>query len=117
LALAVPLSRFTSRVGGGSAFFVRLLTIFMRYLAYAMLISGFVWICFDEFIKIGPIQRGVVTEIYGKLPNQPTFKLQEVQQVVSDTIQAYGRLIPSFYIGAFLMLGGGIVLDFTRRRK
>jgi hypothetical protein len=25
LALAVPLSRFTSRVGGGSAFFVRLL--------------------------------------------------------------------------------------------
>ena len=26
MALAVPLSRFTSRVGGGSAFFVRLLT-------------------------------------------------------------------------------------------
>src|SRR5208282_5522405 len=28
LALAVPLSRFTSQVGGGSAFFVRLLTRF-----------------------------------------------------------------------------------------
>src|SRR5271157_5875792 len=27
LALAVPLSRFTSRVGGGSAFYVRLLMI------------------------------------------------------------------------------------------
>ena len=30
MALAVPLSRFTSRVGGGSAFFVR--RHFMRYL-------------------------------------------------------------------------------------
>jgi len=31
LALAVPLSRFTSRVGGGSAFFVRLHKHAMRY--------------------------------------------------------------------------------------
>ena len=30
MALAVPLSRFTSRVGGGSAFFVRPLRDFMR---------------------------------------------------------------------------------------
>jgi hypothetical protein len=82
-----------------------------------MLISGFVWICFDEFIKIGPIQREVAMEIYGELPKQPTFKVEEVQQVVSDTIQAYGRLIPSFYIGAFLLLGGGILLDRAGRRK
>ena len=88
----------------------------MRYLAYAMLITGFFWICIDQF-KIGPIQRKVAMEIYGKLPRQTTFKPKEVQQVVSDTIQAYGRLIPSFYIGAFLMLGGGMVLDIAKRRK
>jgi hypothetical protein len=29
LALSVPLSRFTPRVGGGSAFFVRPLTLFL----------------------------------------------------------------------------------------
>jgi hypothetical protein len=89
----------------------------MRYLAYAMLISGFVWICFDEFIKIGPIQREVVTEVYDKIPKRQTFTTEEVQQAVSDTIQTYGSLIPSFYIGALLMLAGGIILDFARRRK
>ena len=35
LALAVPLSRFTSRVGGGSAFFVRLLDVMIiRYISF-----------------------------------------------------------------------------------
>jgi hypothetical protein len=34
LALSVPLSRFTSRVGGGSAFFVRRLAHFMRISHY-----------------------------------------------------------------------------------
>jgi hypothetical protein len=31
LALAVPLSRFTSQVAGGSAFYVRLLELFMIF--------------------------------------------------------------------------------------
>jgi hypothetical protein len=89
----------------------------MRILAYAMLISGFIWICFDEFIKIGPVQREVFTKIDDKLSQQQTFTLREVRGTVSDTIQTYGHLLPSFYIGAFLMLGGGIVLDIAGRRK
>ena len=89
----------------------------MRYIAYAMLISGFVWICFDEFIKIGPIQREVVMATYDKIPKQESYKLQDVQQAVSDAVLKYGSLIPSFYIGALLMLGGGIVLDVAGRRK
>jgi hypothetical protein len=89
---------------------------FMRYLAYAMMLAGFFWVCFDQF-KIGPIQREVAMEVYGKLPKQQTFTSEEVQQAVSGTIQTYGRLIPSFYIGAFLMLGGGMILDFARTRK
>jgi hypothetical protein len=45
LALAVPLSRFTSRVGGGSAFFVRLHYTFMKklipyILAYLIVATG-----------------------------------------------------------------------------
>jgi hypothetical protein len=82
-----------------------------------MLISGFIWICFDEFIKIGPIQREVWTESISKIPKQQSYKLEDVEQSVSDTIQIYGQLIPSFYIGAFLMLGGGIALDKLGRRN
>ena len=37
MALAVPLSRFTSRVGGGSAFFVRQHYAFMSYIADTLL--------------------------------------------------------------------------------
>ena len=89
----------------------------MRILAYAMLISGFVWVCFDEFIKIGPVQREVWTESTSKIPKQQSYKLEDVEQSVSNTIQIYGHLLPSFYIGALLMLGGGIVLDVAGRRK
>jgi hypothetical protein len=37
LALAVPLSRFTSQVGGGSAFFVRPLTLYPNMIAWMLI--------------------------------------------------------------------------------
>ena len=40
MALAVPLSRFTSRVGGGSAFFVRRIQIMRVCLLFLMLLAG-----------------------------------------------------------------------------
>jgi hypothetical protein len=45
LALSVPLSRFTSRVGGGSAFYVRRLftPLGMRTLTFIVALSGVAW--------------------------------------------------------------------------
>src|ERR1035438_8175780 len=51
LALAVPLSRFTSRVGGGSAFFVR------RFMRTTMLVT--LW------FKILAIAAGIVCTLFG----------------------------------------------------
>jgi hypothetical protein len=88
----------------------------MRYLAYAMLISGFIWICFDQF-ALGPIQRAVMMASYDKIPKQQSYTHEDIQKAVSDTVHLFARLYPSFYIGGLLMLGGGVVLDFARRRK
>ena len=61
MALAVPLSRFTSHVGGGSAFFVRHHYAFMKYtlyifaLATSLLLAG----CSDSDSPM-PLDSGTV---------------------------------------------------------
>ena len=58
MALAVPLSRFTPRVGGGSAFFVRLLRAFMtiRYQTWRRVtrVGSIVVIPFVLFLFLRP---------------------------------------------------------------
>ena len=49
LALAVPLSRFTPRVGGGSAFYVRRLREKSRLMRRYMNFCQFFWICLSSF--------------------------------------------------------------------
>ena len=90
----------------------------MRYLAYAMLISGFVWICFGQ-LSIYPIARAVTLKAYGDIPipPQPYFKKEDVQKAIRDSVYDFDKHVPSFYIGALLMLGGGVVLDIAGRRK
>ena len=89
----------------------------MRYLAYAMLATGFFWICIEQ-VRSRDTFREVYWEIHHqKLDNQQTFKREEVEDLLKDTIRAYEHQVAPFYVGAFLMLGGGIVLDFILRRK
>jgi hypothetical protein len=90
----------------------------MRYLAYAMLISGFIWICFGQ-LSIYPIARAVTLASYDKIPipPQPYFKTEDIQRAIRDSVSDFAHHVPSFYIGALLMLGGGVVLDIAGRRK
>lgn len=88
----------------------------MRILAYAMLISGFVWICFSQ-LAIYPTARGVTLMSYDKIPKQPDYKIEDVQKAIRDSVYEFAQHVPSFYIGALLMLGGGVVLDIAGRRK
>jgi hypothetical protein len=88
----------------------------MRILAYAILISGFVWICFGQLATY-PIARAVTLAAYDKIPKQPNYKVEDVQKAIRDSVFDFARHVPSFYIGALLMLGGSLVLDFAGRRK
>jgi len=63
LALSVPLSRFTSRVGGGSAFFVRRLRITMSDYAKTAL----------EVLKLAPrylVSLGIIAALFLFLPDK-----------------------------------------------
>src|ERR1035437_7025686 len=58
LALAVPLSRFTSRVGGGSAFYVRPhLSVIMKPVRYIVGAVGFLIVWFVVAVVIGFIME------------------------------------------------------------
>lgn len=88
----------------------------MRILSYTMLIVGFVWICFCQF-AIRPIMRDVGFAKAGRIPKQESYKSQDVLTAVHDTAADMADRMSSFYIGALIMLGGGVVLDMAGRRK
>jgi hypothetical protein len=88
----------------------------MRILGYAMLVLGFLWICFGQ-VAVYPIAHAVVPANYEKIPKQDSYKLEDVQKAIRDVIFDFIQHVPSFYIGALLMLAGGVVLDRAGRRK
>ena len=58
----------------------------MRILAYAMLISGFVWICFGQIAISQIIPRAVTVAYYDKIPKQQSYSLEDVQKGVRDVV-------------------------------
>jgi LPXTG cell wall anchor motif len=88
----------------------------MRILAYGMLIFGFLLICFYQF-EIRPIAQAVVVAQCDKIPKQEFYKVEDVIKTVRDAAVDMADHVPSFLIGGLLMLGGGVVLDRSVRRK
>ena len=90
----------------------------MRIFAYILLISGFFWIAFGQ-LSIYPTARAVTLKAYDQIPipPQPYYKKEDVQKAIRDSVYDFANHVPSFYIGALLMLGGGVVLDIVGRRK
>jgi hypothetical protein len=88
----------------------------MRILAYAILIFGFFWICFCQF-EIPPIARAVMLAQCDKIPKQQSYKIEDVRLAIHDAVADMEDHIPLFFIGACIMLVGGMILDWTKRRK
>jgi hypothetical protein len=51
------------------------------------------------------------------IPKQQSYKLEDVQSGVHDAVVDMADRVPLFYIGACIMLGGAMLLDWTKRRK
>ena len=88
----------------------------MRTLGYAILVLGFIWICFGQ-VAIYPIAHAVVPANYQKIQKQDSYKLEDVQKAIRDVTFDFIHHVPSFYIGALLMLAGGVVLDRAGQKK
>ena len=117
MALSVPPSRFTLRVGGGSAFYVRQHDTLMKHTPIILALSLLLTACSRhdaEFTKQIP---GVWRqEVHPKLPGSYTNTLT----IVPDGTFAYSRFTTKAdttftNAGTWLIRGGRIVLTATTR--
>ncbi len=69
MALAVPLSRFTPRVGGGSAFFVRPITMFQFFPKQRQDWMRVFEFPFQAFVVLSPISYWHFMRLYGYYAN------------------------------------------------
>jgi hypothetical protein len=88
----------------------------MRILSYALIICGFFYICFCQF-EIGPLERASESAQFEKLPKQQSYTVEDVHKAIYDTVGDMADRVPSFYIGACIMLVGSMILDRTKRPK
>jgi hypothetical protein len=81
-----------------------------------MLLSGFFWVCFCQF-EIQGLERAALLAQFDKLPKQQSYAVEDVHLAIHDAVVDMAYRIPLFFIGACMMLGGGMILDWTKRRK
>jgi len=90
----------------------------MRLFGYILLIVGFVWFCILSiavFSEVRPLTDRQMREIP---PDKQSFTRDDVYQDVRHGVFNFASELPSkFILGAFLMLGGGVILDVAGRRK
>jgi len=110
LALVVPLSRFTPRVGGGSAFFVRLLGHFMTITQVAILLMRLfgVYLFFDAVVVLTELP----SQIYNMTKTQVDYMKPEYELYIAMSLV---RLFIYVVLGAcFLFFARPLAKLFTR---
>ncbi len=88
----------------------------MRLIAYAILIFGFVWICFLQ-LEIRPITRSVLMAQANRIPKKESYTREDVLTAIHDTAVDMADRVPSVPSGGLIMLGGALILDRAIRRK
>jgi len=133
LALAVPLSRFTSRVGGGSAFYVRLLHAFsMTPHSLKMLIASswaVLLVCVVAFFYFAiaipnVVSQSVITDSAKHLQQiRASTDLHEVQQIATWRTQEEAGIMDSsrmlliMSVAIFLLCGICSVISLWQLRR
>jgi len=90
----------------------------MRLLGYTLLILGLAWFCILSIGVVSAVRP--VTEQHMKEipPEKQSFTRDDVYHDIRHALFNFATgLPPRFFVGALLMLGGGIILDITGRRK
>ena len=101
MALSVPLSRFTSRVGGGSAFFVRHRGVTCDMKAkrikdrLVFLVVGLLFVCF-AIMAVG--SRGFKTGVHGTTSGYVSATEQPIEFWTVVVVTAVLGLVALFYV-------------------
>ena len=115
MALSVPLSRFTSRVGGGSAFFVRHHDTFMKYTIAILALSIFLTACGHR--SDAEVRKNLPGAWHFIMPssdqNRSVFTISPGGDFTNDLIRSDGTL-DFVSSGTFLVQDGYLIGTVTK---
>ena len=89
----------------------------MRPIGYILLLCGFMWLVVWCAGSVRPMLRNIGIEHFKDYPPTKTYSGDEVCDAIRSVISEYLDNKHGVVLPATLMLAGGVLLDFSRRRK
>jgi hypothetical protein len=90
----------------------------MRLFGYTLLILGFVWFCILSTAVFSEVRPLTDRQMQETPSDKQSFTRDDVYENIRNGVFNFASELPSkFMAGAFLMLGGGIILDLAGRRN
>jgi hypothetical protein len=87
----------------------------MRKLGYILLIVGFIWV-FIFTVGSGPYARGMIHWHRETASAQQSYSREDVETAYREAMIRAAFHAEAGFIGALMMLGGGIILARSARR-
>jgi hypothetical protein len=89
----------------------------MRFIGYILLLVGFLWLAVWCAGSSRPLLRSIGIEHFKNYPATKTYSGDEVCDAIRSVISEYWDNEHGVVLPATLMLTGGVLLDFSGRRK
>jgi hypothetical protein len=89
----------------------------MRIIGYIFLVVGFLWLAVWCAGSVGPLIRSIGIEHFKQYSPTRTYSGDQVCDAIRNALIEYQDNAHGVILPAALMLGGGVLLDFNRRRK
>ena len=89
----------------------------MRFIGYILLLVGFLWLVGWCAGSVRPLLRNIGIEHFQNYPANKTFSGDQVCAAIRSVISEYLDCQHGVILPATLMLVGGVLLDFSGRRR
>jgi hypothetical protein len=89
----------------------------MRSIGYIFLLLGFLWLIFWCAGSVRPLLRNIAIEHFKNYPPTKTYSGDEVCNAIRGVVSEYWDSQHAIVLPATLMLVGGVLLDFSSKRK
>jgi hypothetical protein len=89
----------------------------MRFIGYILLVLGFLWLAIWCAGSAAAVARSVGIENFKKYPVAQTYSGEQVCDAMRSVLDECAENAHGVMMPAALMLVGGVLLDFSGRRK
>lgn len=89
----------------------------MRFIGYILLLTGFLWLVMWCALSSRPLLRTIGIEHFKNYAAAKMYSGDDVCEAIRNVIADYLDNEHGIVLPATLMLAGGVVLDFSGRRK